>query len=317
MRIFSFVLAILLVCVIPILVLQIFNFNQEVQSDIIISDHTDAPGNQSEKMVIIQHQGESLPIPVEEYIVSVVLAEMPASFELEALKAQAVVARTQTYRKMEHPKHGKAALCTDANCCQGYMPVAEYIEDGGDINAVNRILTAVNDTIGQVMIYNGQYIDATYFSCSGGRTEDAADVWGSDVPYLQSVESPGEESTGYYSETLRMTTSGFCAKIDYTPPGVSEDWFGNVSYTEGGGVASMEIGDRSYSGVELRKKLNLRSTAFVMTAIDDYIVIMTKGFGHRVGMSQYGADAMAVSGYSYKEILCYYYQGAELSDMVS
>ena len=317
MRILTFALAVLLVCIMPIIILQSFAFDQETQFDTTMQDHPDTTENQNEKKVIILNQGEVLCIPAEEYIVSVVLAEMPASFEAEALKAQAVVARTQTYRKMTYPKHGDAALCTDSNCCQGYIPVAKYMEEGGDENSVNKIVKAVNDTAGQVMIYNGEYIDATYFSCSGGRTEDAADVWGADVPYLRSVESPGEESAGYYTETLRMTTREFCAKIDYTPPGMAESWFGNVSYTDGGGVASVEIGDRLYSGVELRKSLNLRSTAFVMTAIGEYIVITTKGFGHRVGMSQYGADAMAVSGYSYKEILCYYYQGAELSDMVS
>lgn len=247
---------------------------------------------------------------LEDYILGVVLGEMPASFETEALKAQAVVARTFTLRTCQiGKKHTGGAICTDYSCCQAYCSADTYT---GGPEALEKVKKAVEDTSGMVLTYEGALIDATYFSCSGGRTEDAKAVWGADVAYLQAVDSPGEEAATHFTDTVRFSRQAFCEALGYWPESPPEEWFGAVTYTSGGGVASMQIGERTYTGMELRSLLGLKSTAMMMTAVADTVTVTTKGFGHRVGMSQYGADAMAVRGSSYEQILAHYYPGTKL-----
>lgn len=171
---------------------------------------------------------------------------------------------------------------------------------------------AVEATAGLVLTYEGSLIEATYFSCSGGSTEDAAAVWGTDFPYLQAVESPGEEQAAHYTDTVTLNAQSFQAALGETLPGAPDSWFGEITYTDGGGVAEMKIGGKTYSGTKLRRLLQLRSTAFTIRAGEDTIEITTKGYGHRVGMSQYGADAMAVKGSYFKTILAHYYPGTRL-----
>ena len=242
---------------------------------------------------------------VEAYVVGVVLAEMPASFETEALKAQAVAARTFALREL---RHKNANVCTDSGCCQAYIDPKDY---GGSKASLEKIRESVNDTAGQVIIYDGALIEATYFSCSGGRTEDALAVWGQEVPYLQAVDSPGEEKAENFIKTVTMAADDFSAAFGGLS-GPPESWVGAVTYTEGGGVASIQIGGKSYTGTEVRKKLKLRSTAFVLTVIGSTVTVTTKGSGHRVGMSQYGADAMAAGGSTYGEILLHYYPETQI-----
>ena len=266
-------------------------------------------------MISVQMKDEKVvQIDLEEYVLGVVLAEMPASFETEALKAQAVVARTYTLRRVNgNAKHLLAAVCTNADCCQAYRAASEYLEAGGTEENLDKVRTAVLETTGQVLVYNGQLIEATYFSCSGGFTEDAAAVWGEDIPYLQATTSPGEESANHYIDTVYFSSDAFKSKLGVDLAGDPVSWFGDVSYTQGMGVDKIEIGDAVYTGTQLRKLLELRSTAFAVTVLDDTIVITTKGYGHRVGMSQYGADAMAINGCDYKEILYHYYSGTRLT----
>ena len=250
---------------------------------------------------------------LEAYLVGVVLAEMPASFEPEALKAQAVVARTYTMRaNFTGGKHGDGSVCTDYACCQAYIAPEDYLSQGGTRENLDKITAAVTDTAGQVLTYEGSLIEATYFSCSGGSTEDAVAVWGTDYPYLQAVESPGEEHAAHFTDTVTYTPSQFQSALGVSLTGSPKDWFGAVTYTEGGGVDTMQIGGKTYKGTQLRQLLSLRSTVFTMS-VGENNTITTKGFGHRVGMSQYGADAMAFSGKGYEEILTHYYQGTVLT----
>ncbi len=260
--------------------------------------------------VPVLDRGKVTQMPLESYLYCVTLAEMPADFEMEALKAQAVVARTYTCKGMESSKHPNGALCTDYRCCQAYITVDAYLQKGGRQESVDKVKRAVDETAGQVLMYQGEYIEATYFSCSGGRTEDAQAVWGNAVPYLQSVESPGEEDATYYTDTVSFTKKDFLHRLSLPFDSVV---IGEISYTEGGGVSSVAICGETFSGTEIREKLDLRSTAFVISAVGENVTITTKGFGHRVGLSQYGAEAMAVQGKTYQEILLHYYQGAELS----
>ena len=250
---------------------------------------------------------------MDAYLVGVVLAEMPASFEPEALKAQAVVARTYTRRACETGgKHGDGSVCSLYSCCQAYITEEAYLEKGGSPESVEKVRSAVYATSGYVLTYEGMLIEATYFSCSGGLTEDAKEVWGTDYPYLQSVESPGEESAVYHTDSKIFSAREFQEALGISLNGTPETWFGTVTYTVGQGVDTMMIGGLEYRGTELRTRLDLRSTAFSIEVKGDTIMIHTKGYGHRVGMSQYGADAMAVNGSTFGEILAYYYQGTEL-----
>lgn len=250
---------------------------------------------------------------MEQYLVGVVLAEMPVSFESEALKAQAVAARTYARKAWETGgKHGDGSVCMVSSCCQAYIAPQTYVNRGGTLEAVAKVRAAVLATQGQVLTYGGSLIEATYFSCSGGSTEDALAVWGTDFPYLRSVRSPGEEKAAHYSDTLTFSAEEFAETLGRSLDGSPGDWFRNVQFTEGGGVNTMEIDGTIYTGTWLRKTLGLPSTAFSIRTEGNTITVITKGYGHRVGMSQYGADAMAVTGKNYREILSYYYSGTTL-----
>lgn len=262
---------------------------------------------------VLMEDGQVVQMALDEYLTCVLLCEMPVYFEQEALKAQSVVARTYIMRAARGAtKHEQAAVCTQSSCCQGFLAVEEYLAAGGKQEDVQNIRDLISETDGQVLTYEGKLIEATYFSCSGGSTEDAVAVWGTDVPYLRSVTSPGEENAAHYTDTVTFSPTVFASKLGLALSGDASGWFGNVTYTAGGGVDTMEIAGQAFTGTELRKLLNLRSTAFDMTVVDGSIMVVTRGFGHRVGMSQYGADAMAKAGSNYREILTYYYQGTQL-----
>lgn len=263
-------------------------------------------------IAVLMKDGSVEDMVLNDYLTAVVLREMPADFESEALKAQAVVARTYTLHKTAAPKHGQAVVCTDPGCCQGFCSQEEYLRLGGTEKDIKKVRQAVLQTDDLVITYGGRLIEATYFSCSGGKTEDAMAVWGTDVPYLQSTESPGEEGTAFYTDTVKFTASEFNRLLGGHLTGPAETWLEDVTYTKGGGVSTMTLCGKTFQGTDLRQMLGLRSTAFMLTAIGDSVTITTKGYGHRVGMSQYGADAMAVAGNNFVQILAHYYKGTAL-----
>lgn len=273
---------------------------------------TTAP--QAQTMITVLGEDKTVQeIELECYLVGVLIGEMPSDFEPEALKAQAVVARTFAVKSIRSGyKHTDCAVCTDSSCCQDYYAPNEFLAGGGTEEQLGKFQKAVNDTAGQVLLYNGELIEATYFSCSGGRTEDAQAVWGTDVPYLQAIDSPGEEKAAHFMDTVTYSSEEFQKLLGHPLSGLPGSWIGETSYTEGGGVATVEIGEKSYTGTQLRQMLGLNSTSFVISIVGNTVTVTTKGFGHRVGMSQYGADAMAVQGKTYEQILSYYYQGTTL-----
>ena len=227
---------------------------------------------------------------MDTYLTGVLLAEMSAEFHEEALKAQAVAARTYTWKAYTTGgKHGDGSVCTDSACCQAYMTEEAYLSRGGMQENLEKVRSAVQATSPMVLVHDGELIEATYFSSSGGRTEAAVEVWVTDYPYLQPVSSP-EESP---ENAVSYTPSEFENSLGKTLSGNPKEWFGPVTYTKGGGVDTMEICGETYTGMELRSLLGLRSTRFVMQAEEQAITIITTGYGHRVGMSQYGANAMA------------------------
>lgn len=268
-----------------------------------------------EQIAVLLDDDSIAKMDMNDYLTCVVLCEMPAEFEYEALKAQAVVARTYANRrKFVEGKHGEAAVCTHSDCCQGYREVSEYKSAGGTDDDIEKIRNAVLETEGVVLTYQGQLIDATYFSCSGGMTEDAAAVWGADIPYLQATKSPGEEKATHYVDTVKFSVSDFLRMLSLDRKAFESNGIGEITYTEGGGVDRITIGGKVYKGTDIRKLLNLKSTAFLISNVGDTVVVTTKGFGHRVGMSQYGADAMALSGADYTQILKHYYIGVEITN---
>lgn len=274
---------------------------------------TNTTTDEIQQQVFVLYGEKVWPMDLEAYLVGVVLAEMPASFEMEALKAQAVAARTYTIKHCaEDARHGSNTICTDHTCCQAYIDPQDYVSRGGSVSSVERVRFAVLDTAGMVLMYDEELIMATYFSCSGGITEDAAAVWGQSFPYLQSVRSPGEEDTAFFTDSKTFTAEQFEKALGIRLEGSVATWFGDVTYTAGGGVQTMTIGGVAYRGTTLRTLLELRSTAFTVSVEGDTITFHTRGYGHRVGMSQYGANAMAKMGKSYSEILGHYYTGAKI-----
>ena len=259
-------------------------------------------------------------LAMDDYLTAVVLCEMPPAFEPEALRAQAVAARTFACRQMQHGKHENGAVCADSACCQAWQDEDALRERfGADFEADwEKASAAVQATQDEVLTYDGKLIDATFFSCSGGRTEAAVAVWGSDVPYLQSVESYGEQAARRYASEAEFSAEEFREKILAIAPdadltGEPDGWLGAVSHTEGGGVDIITIGGAALTGVQMRTAFALNSTQFTLEFADGAFHFFVLGYGHRVGMSQYGANYMAQQGYSYRVILPYYYRGTQIT----
>lgn len=285
--------------------------------------------NQSEKAAVqtapdaqtvrLLDGGAVTALSMEDYLTGVLLSEMPADFEPEARKAQAVAARTFTCRKLLQPKHENADVCAEASCCQAWTSREQLRQKyGASFDAVwSAAREAVRQTAGQVLTYDGQLIDAVYFSCSGGATEAAVAVWGTDVPYLQAVESPGEEAAPRFSSRAVFSPEEFSQRLMQENPDVQlsgspDAWLGETTRSAGGGAVTCSIGGVSFSGTQLRRMFGLNSTRLTLSYQDGDFVFDVTGFGHRVGMSQYGAQTMARLGFSYQTILQYYYQGAEV-----
>lgn len=251
-------------------------------------------------------------LPLDEYLTGVLLAEMPADFPAAALEAQAIAARTFTLQKISARKHPDADICADSACCQGWRD-----PEGADCTVFS---AAVQSTDGLVVTYDGALIDATFFSCDGGRTESALAVWGSDVAYLQAVDSPESDDSRRYAEEKHFTEQELLELLRAAYPSLepgAAPWFTGLTYTDGGGLATAEIGGVTLTGPELRRLLGLRSTDMEITQDADGVTIRTQGFGHRVGLSQYGAKAMAEQGCGFEEILTHYYRGTALRRLVT
>lgn len=256
-------------------------------------------------------------IPLEEYIVGVVASEMPASFEKEALKAQALTARTYIVKQMmieEREALPEGALVTDTVWHQVYKSEAELKKQWGlDYKSrIKKIREAVNETRGKILTYDGQPIDATFFSTSNGYTENSGAIWPNTLPYLKSVESPWDLKSPKFDGQNVFTVADFQSKLGVSLPG--DGTVGKIiEKTEGNRVGKVDIGGKVLTGKEIREKLNLKSTDFTWERKGNNIVVTTKGYGHGVGMSQYGANGMAAEGKTYEEIVMYYYQGTEIA----
>ena len=268
--------------------------------------------------------GEIEELPMEEYLYGVVSAEMPANYQEEALKAQAIVARTYTIYKMYNgSKHENADICDDSTCCQAWISKEDRLSKWNEeLREENwqKITTAVNETNGKIITYNGEPINAFFHSNSGGTTETVNNVWGgSDYPYLQSVETSGEEEYIQYSSSLTLTKDEVLAKLQEKYPETVIDWnmqnpINIIEYTESGRIKTIKFGNTSISGVEARTIFGLKSAKFNIE-IGENITFNVVGYGQGVGLSQTGADAMAKIGANAEQIINHYYTGVKIENI--
>lgn len=320
----------IIVIFIPAIIVKTFNFvPKEDKRQINRTDpkREEAPEFHGKVKVYNIKTEEVMELDLEEYVKGVVAAEMPAEFHIEALKAQAVASRTYAINRMlkhdrGHPDHPEAPLCTGIHC-QVYLSLEELNSihaRGWEEKYWGKIEEAVESTKGQVLYYEGELIEALYHSTSGGMTEDAIDVFAVDLPYLKAVESQYEEEAPRYKATVTMTGDEFVDKINKKFPGANvtteniADKIKLVEKTESGRVKKISIDGNIVDGREIRELFGLNSTNFKIyyNPKTNIVEIETMGYGHGVGMSQWGANGMAKNGKTYEEILRHYYTGVEL-----
>ena len=270
-------------------------------------EEVEKPSVTEQQVTVYHSNGTVITLSLEEYLIGVVGAEMPASFPMEALKAQAVVARTYVLKKIE-----SGGKLTDTVSTQSYKDNNELKKLWGSSfdTYYQKIKTAVTATKGLSIYYQGKYIDAVYHSTSNGKTQDAAYVWGNSVPYLKSVDSSWDkEATSY----LREVSKDFTNVLNLLGVNINDDIsFEILSRDYSGRVEKVRVGDQTFSGVEFRNLLGLRSADFDLSLENGNLIITTRGYGHGVGMSQYGASGMAKAGYTYQQILKHYYTGVSI-----
>ena len=278
--------------------------NSQSTSNIVINNETHPSVS---KITVYRSNGSVVNIDLEDYVIGVIAAEMPASFNKEAIKAQSVLARTYALKAKSTGKR-----LTDTVSTQSYIDTREMQNKwGSSYNTYyNKIKECVNETNGEYLEYNGTYIEAMYHSTNNGKTESSLDVFGNYYPYLISVTSEYDKSASSYLREINMDYSVISSKLGII--------FDNSSiieildYTDGGNIKTINIGGNNYTGKQVRKLLGLRSADFDIVLNDGNAKITTRGFGHGVGMSQYGANGMANAGYNYKDILSHYYPGTNL-----
>ena len=317
---FSFLFIICLIIIMPIIFSNLKT--QEVYSNEIIDEKFDY-GEYSNIKLLHTENGEIEELNLDEYLYGVVSSEMPASFDMEALKAQAVVARTYTiYQIKNGGKHENADLCDSSLCCQAWISKENRLarwEDNLKEEYWKKITTAVNETKGKVILYNGEPINALFHSNSGGKTELSLNVWGGNFPYFQTVETSGEENYTSYNSEVEISKDDLVKimlenysdfKIDFS----KENYIQIIELTEGNRVKKIKIGNKELSGVEARKVFNLKSAKFDVSINGDLIKFSVNGYGHGVGLSQCGSDSLAKQGKNYAEIIKYYYKDVEISE---
>lgn len=256
-------------------------------------------------------------LPLKDYLWGVLAGEMPASYPKEALKAQVVASYSYLLHRQktvaEHPGQNfghDGDICDNPAHCKAYLsPEEAIVRYGKDWheNSAPLLTEAIDAVLGEALLYNQEPVNAVFHAISGGYTEDAADVWGAEVPYLRSVDSHWDEQAADFSTTLKIPLVQMKAILN------QEDCsLGAVTLTEGGSVATQVIGGKTYTGRQLRELFSLRSTRFTLNIEEEIAIFTVCGYGHQVGLSQHGAAILAENGYTYREILFYYYTGTAL-----
>ena len=260
---------------------------------------------------LLLSDGSAVELDMDEYLWGVLAGEMPASFPEEALKAQAVASRSYAVHALSMGKHGENTLCAQS-CCQIYLTETQCRDKWGADYALyaDKLRACIAATEGQLLLYGEEAAEACFHASSLGCTESSEDIWGRSVPYLVSVSSPeSSEAVPRLITEVRFTPEELSAALGSVIEGGG---IGACSRDAAGRVAAIELMGKHYSGSELRSLLGLRSTDFTVEYRDGEFVFTVNGYGHGVGMSQYGAKLMAEQGASYREILAHYYPGTEL-----
>lgn len=265
--------------------------------------------------VLRRESGEVEEMSVEDYLFSVVAAEMPALYETEALKAQTVAAYTYAMRKAE-ASDKDYDITDDSSVDQAFTSRDKAREKWGE-NAdtyEEKIRSAVKSVLYETVTYNGKLILAAYHAISSGKTENAADIWGGEYSYLVSVESAGDKLSPNYLSIVTFTEEEFKEKLSdlVSLSGDAASWFGDIGKTDSGSVMTAVVGGKAVSGGEIRNALSLRSSNFDLSYADGVFTFTVRGYGHGIGMSQYGAHYLAQQGKNYKEILLHYYPGCKV-----
>ena len=269
--------------------------------------------------------GKIQELGLDEYLYGVVSAEMPASYEIEALKAQATVARTYLIYQIQSnsQKHENANICDSYTCCQAWISKEDRFakwEEAERESNWQKIVQAVDETSGKIITYEGKLINAFFHSNSGGITESSANIWGGiEYPYLKSVETSGEDAYNQYNSEVSLNREELLNKIKEIHPEIEIDWNQENAieiqeYTDSGRVRTIKFGNITIAGTEARTILGLKSTNFEISYNEDKIVFTVKGYGHGVGMSQTGADSLAKKGTTYEDIIKHFYTGVEVTN---
>lgn len=270
--------------------------------------------SENPKITIKTEENNIEQLNLEDYLVGVLAAEMPALFETEALKAQAVAARSYALYKINHSTENYDVLTNVTN--QSYITVEDMHKKWqDDFNTYySKILNAVQTTKNEVLLYNKEIIEAFYFSMSNGKTEEARTVFQEDLPYIKSVDSSFETSLSNFQVSTTFQKQEFCEKLKLNC--LNDLKIEILERSSSGRINKIKINNQEFLGTAIREKLSLRSTDFTIKQNNEEIIITTKGYGHGVGMSQYGANELAKKGYTYQDILKYYYQDIEIKKMV-
>ena len=307
---------------------QVIAKEETSNSNIIEQENNANSTNDEKKKIKLLHSqtGNIEELDLDEYLYGVVSSEMPANFEIEALKAQAVVARTYTiYQTMYNSsKHTDADICDNYACCQAWISKEERMAKWGQDEAEgnwNKIVEAVNSTTEKIVAYNGKPINAFFHANSGGMTESSLNIWGGiDYPYLKSVETAGENEYSQYSSQVKITKEELLNKMKEKYPDCEIDFSQTdcikiQEYTTSGRVKTIKIGNKEIAGTEARTILGLKSTNFSVVIEGEEIIFSVTGYGHGVGMSQTGADSMAKTGANYETIIKHFYTGVEIIEL--
>lgn len=293
-----------------VFVCMIFSYENKEKSNAVLND--DSEVKKEEFNVNVSYNDEVINLELEEYVVGVVACEMPASFDDEALKAMSVAARTFALYKLKNNKNYKLKSDTSDQC---YISLSEMKDKWGNNfdKYYNKIKNLVYETKNEYMIYNDEVIISFYFSISNGYTENVENVFSQKLDYLVSVDSSWDKNSNYKSKDLKIKINDFFNKLGI-------DYSNNIKIkyerSDTGRVNYLYINGNKFKGTKIRSLLSLRSTDFEISNDKEYVYIKTKGYGHGVGMSQYGANYMAKSGYKYDEILKHYYTDVEIVNKI-
>ena len=328
-KIFKYTLHLIVVCfAIPILFTRKPKAEETITEEIVEEFKREKYdyGEYNKIKLLHSNTGEVEELDLDKYLLGVVSSEMPASFEQEALNAQALVARTYTiYKVLNGSKHENADICDNSTCCQAWISKENRLEKWNEEEREenwSKIERAVNSTKGKIVTYEGEPINAFFHSNSGGFTDTATNVWGgTNYPYLQVVETSGEDEYSQYNSELSVTKEEFISKIkkyhsDFIIDFNESNQIEILEYTDGDRIKSIKIGNLKLSGVEVRTIFGLKSAKFQINIEENNVKFNVIGYGHGVGMSQTGANSMAKQGKNYEYIIKHYYTGVEITNLI-